>query len=126
MNAYEIPNLKFSLPSVAAVAANRFVAVDSNSNGIQSTASTNVIGASMNQVIADQVLEISDGIVMVLAAGTITAGGKVSSDADGKAIPAVADVQSGTTPFAVTKGTLIAGTAITGGTVGSLVAIKIN
>lgn len=117
MNAYEIPNLRFSMPAGGAVARCRFVSVDANGNAIQATAATQVIGASMNLVTAedfaagDRIVEISDGIVMVEAAGAVTAGAAVSADADGKA---------------TTAGDIIAGVAITGATAaGQLVAIKI-
>lgn len=117
MNAYEIPNLRFSLPAGGAVARCRFVSVDGNGNGIQATASTQVIGASMNLVTADEVsandriVEIADGIVMVEAAGAITPGVAVYANADGKAAG---------------EGSVIAGVAITGATAaGELVAVKL-
>ena len=117
MNAYEIPNLRFSLPAGGAVARCRFVSVNSDSKGIQATAATQVIGASMNLITAeeiaagDRIVEIADGIVMVEAAGAITAGTAVYSDATGKA--------TGT-------GTVVAGIAITGATAaGQLVAVRI-
>jgi hypothetical protein len=125
MNAYEIPHLRYSLPAGGAVAQRRFISVDSNGNGIQATASTQVVGVSMNQVATGQVLEVADGIVMVEAAAQITAGTNVSSDADGKAIEAVAQTQSGTTPFAVTTGTIVAGVAVTGAVIGGLIAVKL-
>lgn len=117
MNAYEIPNLRFSMPAGSAVARCRFVSVDENGNAIQAKANTQVIGASMNLVTADElaagdrIVEVADGIVMVEAAGAITAGAAVSSDADGKA---------------TTAGDITAGVAITGATAaGELVAVKI-
>lgn len=88
MNAFEIPGLRFSLPAGGEIMRHRFVSADSNSNGIQATASTKVIGVSMNQAKAGEVLEISDGLVVVEAAGAITAGTAVDSDADGKATTA--------------------------------------
>lgn len=117
MNAYEIPNLRFSLPAGGAVARCRFVSVDANGNGVQATNATSVIGASMNLVTAEEhtagghIVEVADGIVMVEAAGAITSGADVYSDADGKA---------------TNTGTKAAGVAITGATVaGELVAVKI-
>lgn len=117
MNAYEIPNLRFSLPAGGAVARCRFVSVDASGNGVQATASTEVIGASMNLITADElavnehIVEIADGIVMVEAAGAITAGAAVYSDAEGKA---------------TTTGDKQAGVAITAATgAGNLVAVKI-
>ena len=117
MNAYEIPNLRFSLPAGGAVARCRFVSVNADGNGVQATATTEVIGASMNLVTTEEntagghIVEIADGIVMVEAAGAITIGTKVYSDANGKA--------TGT-------GTIVAGVAITGATgAGQLVAVKI-
>lgn len=117
MNAYEIPNLRFSMPAGGAVARCRFVSVDANGNGIQATASTQVVGASMNLVTADdfaagdRIVEIADGIVMVEAAGSITSGAAVYADANGKA---------------TSTGTNVAGVAITGAAAaGELVAVKI-
>ena len=121
MNAYEIPNLRFSLPAGGAVARNRFVSVDTNGNGIQATAATAVIGASMNLVTSEEntagghIVEVADGIVMVEASAVIAAGVKVASTADGKAVT----YASGTTGDTC-------GIAITGATkAGELVAVKL-
>lgn len=118
MYAYEIPNLRFSLPAGGAVARHRFVSV-ANDKAIQATASTAVIGASMNLVTAEEVaaneriVEIADGIVMVEAAGAITSGATVYSDATGKAT--------------ATAGDNVAGVAITAAAAnGDLVAVKIK
>lgn len=111
MNAYEIPSLRFSLPAGGAVKRHRFVAVDANSNGIQAVADSNIIGASMNETSAGQVLEIADGIVMVEAAKAVTAGTLAYANADGK----VTDT-----------GTVVAGIVITSAVAGGLAAVKIN
>ena len=74
MNAYEIPGLRYSLPAGGAVERHRFVSVNNKSAGIQATASTEVIGVSMNKTKEGEVLEIADGIVMVTAAAAIEAG----------------------------------------------------
>ena len=111
MNAYEIPNLRFSMPAGGAVARHRFVAADTNGNGIQAIATSNIIGASMNQVASGQVLEIADGIVMVEAVGNVAAGALVYADASGKATD---------------TGTIVAGVAITAGSAGGLMSVKIN
>ena len=111
MNAYEIPSLRFSLPAGGAVERHRFVAVDDNSNGIQAVADSNIIGVSMNKTSAGQVLEIADGIVMVEAAKTVTAGALAYADANGK----VTDT-----------GTVVAGVVITSAVAGGLAAVKIN
>lgn len=116
MNAYEIPGLRFSMPAGGAVARSRFVAVNSDGNGVQADANANIIGVSMNEVAKDEVLEIADGIVMVEAAGAITSGAKVYADADGKA--------SATAVSSSTGG--VAGIAITGGAKDTLVAIKLK
>lgn len=116
MNAYEIPSLRFSMPAGGAVARHRFVAVDANGNGIQAIATSNIIGASMNQTKSGEVLEIADGIVMVEAEATVASGANVSADKDGKAIAAVAGEGA----------TIVAGTAITAGVAGGLMAVKIN
>lgn len=111
MNAYEIPGLRFSLPAGGDVARHRFVSVDSDSNGIQATATANIIGVSMNQTKQGEVLEIADGIVMVESANTVTAGALAYADADGK----VTDT-----------GTVVAGVVITSAVAGGLAAVKIN
>lgn len=85
MYAFEIPGQRFSLPAGADVERCRFVSANANSAGITATNATQVIGVSMNKVAADQVLEIADGIVVVEAAGAITAGAAVYSAADGRA-----------------------------------------
>lgn len=113
MYAYEIPNLRFSLPSGGAVAMNRFVVVNASSQAVQALADKVVIGVSMNETILGQVQEIADGIVMVTAGAIVAAGASVSSDANGKAITAVAGS--------------IAGIAITASTAADqLIAVKIK
>lgn len=111
MNAYEIPGLRFSLPAGGDVARHRFVSVNSDSNGIQATATANIIGVSMNQTKQGEVLEIADGIVMVEAAKAVTAGALAYADANGK----VTDT-----------GTVVAGVVITSAVAGGLAAVKIN
>lgn len=86
MYAYEIPGLRFSLPAGGAVAMHRFVSANENSEGIQATADTAIIGVSMNETKIGQVLEIADGLVIVEAGGAVTAGTTVVADADGKAV----------------------------------------
>lgn len=86
MFAFEIPGQRFSLPAGADVARYRFVSVNANSNGILATASTPVVGVSMNQAKAGEVLEIADGIVMVEAGGAVTAGVAVAANATGQAV----------------------------------------
>jgi hypothetical protein len=112
MFAFEIPGQRFSLPAGAAVERCRFVSVNANSAGIPATAATQVIGVSMNKVDADQVLEIADGIVVVEAAGAVTAGAAVYSAADGRAT--------------TTEGTgNVAGIALTGASAaGELITVK--
>lgn len=117
MVAYEIPNLRFSIPAGAAIARRRFVSVDANGQAIQATASTPVIGASMNEVTdstglpaAKQIAEIADGVVIIEAAGTVAAGAKVAADADGKAVTAT---------------DAYVGIAITAGEAGGLMSVKL-
>lgn len=111
MNAYEIPGLRYSLPAGGAVERHRFVTVDENSSGIQAVADSNIIGVSMNETSAGQVLEIADGIVMVEAAKAVTAGNIAYADANGK----VTDT-----------GKVVAGIVITSAVAGGLAAVKIN
>lgn len=109
MFAFEIPGSRFSLPAGAAVERCRFVSADANSNGVTATASTPIIGVSMNKAAAGEVLEIADGIVMVEAAAAITAGVAVTSDASGKAVAG--------------EGNAVALTAATGA--GELITVKL-
>lgn len=116
MHAYEIPNLRFSMPAGGAVLRNHFVSVASE-KAVTATAATEVIGVSMNEITANElaanerIVEIADGIVMVEAAGSITAGTKVYSNATGQA---------------TSTGTVAVGVAITSATgAGQLVAVKL-
>ena len=125
MFAYEIPNLRFSLPAGGAVELHRFVSV-SGEKAIQADASSEVIGASMNEVTAAEntagghIVEIADGIVIVEAGAAVTAGVAVASDANGKAIAFVAAGGTGTATGPK------AGVAITAATAaGQLIAVKI-
>ena len=85
-NAYEIPNLRFSLPAGEDIARRRFISVNSSSEGVIATAAGSAIGVSMNQAADGEVLEIADGIVMVEAGGEIAAGADVEVGANGKAV----------------------------------------
>lgn len=112
MNAYEIPGLRFSLPAGGAVKRHRFITVDANSNGIQASVATPVIGVSMNEASAGQVLEIADGIVMVEAAKAVTAGDVAGVSDDGR----ITDSENTST---------LAGTVITPAAAGGLAAVKL-
>jgi hypothetical protein len=85
-NAYEIPNLRFSLPAGADIPRRRFVGVNSSGEGVIATAAGSAIGVSMNQAADGEVLEIADGIVMVEADGAITPGAGIEVGTDGKAV----------------------------------------
>lgn len=88
MFAFEIPGLRYSLTAAQAIERHRFVSVNADSNGITATAATPVVGVSTNKVDANQVLEVSDGIVIVEAGEAITAGAAVASNATGQAVAA--------------------------------------
>lgn len=112
MNAYEIPNLRFSLPAGEDIARRRFVSVNSSSEGVIATTAGSAIGVSMNEAADGEVLDIADGIVVVEAGGAIAAGADVEVGANGKAV-------AKTTGIGV-------GVAITGATgAGQLVAVKL-
>jgi len=111
-SAYEIPNLRFSLPAGEDIARRRFISVNSSGEGVIATTAGSAIGVSMNQAAYDEVLEIADGIVMVEAGAAITAGADVEVGANGKAV-------AKTTGIGV-------GVAITGATgAGQLVTVKL-
>jgi hypothetical protein len=86
-NAFEIPGLRFSLVSSADnIKRYRFLSVTEDGTAALASASSAIVGVSMNQVDAvDRPVEIADGIVIVEAAGAITAGSYVASNAEGKA-----------------------------------------
>jgi hypothetical protein len=86
MHAYEIPNLRFSMPAGEDVARRRFVTVNADSEGVIATAAGAALGVSMNQAAEGEVLEIADGIVMVDAGAAVNAGSDVEVGADGKAV----------------------------------------
>lgn len=116
MHAYEIPNLRFSMPAGGEVLQHRFVAV-ADDKATTANASSQVIGVSMNEVTAkevaanERIVEIADGIVMVTAAGAIAAGAAVYSNAEGKA--------TGT-------GTVVVGVAMTAASAADeLIAVKL-
>ena len=116
MHAYEIPNLRFSMPAGGEVLVHRFVSVAAD-KAVTASADTAVIGVSMNEVTAkelevnERIVEIADGIVMVEAAGAINAGAKVYSNATGQA---------------AASGTDAVGIAMTSATgAGSLLAVKL-
>lgn len=85
MHAYEIPNLRFSLPAAAAVKRYRFMHVNNRGLAVQATAKGATIGVSMDDAAIGKVVDISDGIVMVEAAGAIAAGSGIEVAAQGKA-----------------------------------------
>lgn len=117
MPAYEIPNLRFSGESAAAIARRRFVTVNDQEQVLQVAANTeNVIGVSSQpNTAAGEVAEIYDGIVMVEAGAAVVAGTAVMADAEARAVPYVAGA-----------GVISAGVAITNaGAAGELVSVKL-
>lgn len=95
-NAYEIPNLRFSLPAGEDIPRRRFVGVNSSGEGVIATAAGAAIGVSMNEAATGEVLEIADGIVMVEAGGAITPGAGIEVGTDGKAVTNTNGVVVGT------------------------------
>ena len=96
INPFQIPNMRWSLPSGGAVPWRRFVSVNSAGNAILANANTPVVGVSQNECTTGphvgQVQEIIDGIVMVECGAAITAGQAVMSNADGRAVPHAGNV----------------------------------
>ena len=110
MFAFEIPGQRFSMPAGADIMRHRFVTVDESSNAVYATEFTPVVGVSMNQAKAGEVLEIADGIVMVEVGSYIPAGNHVEPNPEGKAIAA-----EGRTYMV----------ALTEGNAGELIAVKL-
>lgn len=108
MSAFQIPGLKWSLPSGAAIPRFRFIAINDKGEAIIGANTAPIVGASQNETAKGETQEIISGIVMIEAAGTIVPGTTVGANAEGKAVSG-----SG------------AGTAITGGETGNLVSVLI-
>jgi hypothetical protein len=85
MFAFEIPNLRFSMPAVRDIPRHRFVCL--NNDGATINDEKFAVGVSMNEAKAGQVLEIADGLVIVEASEAIEAGYLVGFDATGRAVP---------------------------------------
>ena len=118
MHAFEIPNLRFSVPAGANVPRRRFVTVNASGEGVLASAENYAIGVSMNDANTGEVLEVSDGIVIVETGEAVPAGAKVSVGADGKAVTATeASVDTEATP--------VVGIALTGAGAGGTIAVKI-
>jgi hypothetical protein len=86
MAAYEIPGLQFSAEAGGAIAIRRFVKFDANENVVQAGAGEAALGVSMNDADTGEVVDISDGIVIVEAGGPINPNDAVECDANGRAI----------------------------------------
>lgn len=113
MHGYEIPNLRFSALAGAALPKRRFVTVNSSEKAVLPAAGAAIIGVTSNITAAvDEVVNMYDGIVMVDAAGTIAAGAKVQTNAEGKAV-------------VVSTGEAV-GMAMTGAVSGGVVTVKIG
>lgn len=95
-NAYEIPNLRFSLPAGEDIPRRRFIGVNASGEGVIATAGGLTIGVSMNEAAAGEVLEVADGIVVVEAGGAIEAGASISIAEDGRAVTTSDGVVVGT------------------------------
>lgn len=95
MNAFQIPNMRFSIPAGAAVSRKRFVTINAQGTGVQAAAGGVVVGASMNDAALGEVLEIGDGIVIVEVGAAVAAGTALQSAADGRAIVLTSGVRAG-------------------------------
>ena len=114
MSAYEIPVLKFSAVSAAAVARRRFVKINGSEAGLQTGAGEKAVGVSFNDPSgAGQVLEMGTGIVIVEAGAAVAAGVEVESDANGKAILKSTGISNGYTLTAA-------------GAAGELISVKLS
>lgn len=99
ITAYEIPHFQFTLPTNSTIPRYRFVAVDTVNAGeavLFDGTDTNVCVGVSRQTNTEDFYEgydtypcvIADGIMMVEAGAALTAGQKVISNTEGKAIPA--------------------------------------
>ena len=119
MNAFEVPCGQFTLNTTADVEIRRFVKVNAQ-GGCEhaTTAEDPIMGVSYTEAKNGRPLSIaSAGLVMVEAAGTVAAGDMVVPTTDGKAIKATAPTDTN----ARTAGFF----AVTGGSAGDLITIKL-
>jgi len=90
INPFQIPNMRWSLPSGGATPWRRFVSVNAQGYAVLANATTPVVGVSQNETTtgphAEQVQEIIDGLVMVEAGAAVASGVYVVSNASGQAI----------------------------------------
>lgn len=112
MHAYEIPNLRFSVPAGADIPRRRFVTINASGEGILASEENYAIGVSMNDANTGEVLEVSDGIVIVETGEAVPAGAYVAVGADGKAV-------------VDTEASAVVGIALTGAGAGGTIAVKI-
>ena len=84
-SAFQIPDLRWSLPAGAAIPRYRFVSVNSDGNAVVANATSAVVGVSQNKTAAGQIAEIQDGLVIVEAAAAIAPGALAISNATGLA-----------------------------------------
>lgn len=85
MYAYEIPGLRFSGVAKSKIKRYTFVAPDTTGEYVNAAAGKPVVGVAMNDPEANEVLEIADGIVKVMAEDAIAAGDQVMVGTAGKA-----------------------------------------
>lgn len=109
MVAFEIPQLRFAGNAGAVVERRRFVKVDATGNIVKAAAGDAVLAVSMSEAVkANEVVDLSRGIVMVEAAGAVAANAKVASDAEGKAVTyATGDIAGIAVTSAAAAGELI-------------------
>ena len=112
MAAYEIPNLRFSGIANEAITRRRFIKPVSDANYAMADAGEVVVGASMNDPAINEVIEVADGIVIVEAGATLTAGAEVQAGSNGVAV-------------ALTSG-IKAGVVLTGGNSTEYITVKIS
>lgn len=122
MNAYEIPNLQFSLKVKTDIARYRFVTVDADGYAVQATGTEPVIGVSREAWVeadypeAEPAIPIADGILMVESSAVIASGTQIISDANGMAAAATDPATE-----------VVCGVAITNSTAaGALIAVKVK
>ena len=113
-NAYEIPNLRFSLPAGEDIPRRRFISVNSSGEGVLATAGGSIIGVSMNEAAEGEVLEVADGIVIVETSAAINAGDSISVATDGRAVTTTnGTTTNDTTTNGTTTNGIVVGTALT-------------
>jgi hypothetical protein len=126
VNAFERPGECITATPATDFSEKRYTFGTISAAGALATpeAGASAIGVVQTPGIAGEPCNVmTTGVSFIVLGGTVAAGDDISTDANGKAVKATAQTQSGTTPFAVTAGTAVLGKCLVGGDAGEIGSI---